>query len=311
MVSILIPCFNAEKFLAKTLESALAQRYPEIEIILVDDGSTDRSLEIARSFQSSKIQVIAQENKGASAARNLAYQQAKGTYIQYLDADDLLHPDKILQQVKRIKNSGENCICTGTYSYFRQTIDELESSWMNAGNRDYDYTLDWLIDSLYDRTMFPPMVWLTPRKLIEAAGPWNEKLGYNDDPEFFARLVLKADKLLFCPDSISYYRIGNPFSLGSQTTRKARISELESLLFRKKVMLEKEDSSRVRKALAFQFSKLNYSLYPDFKELREKIEAELKSLNVPYPKNFGRGLTHQLGKVIGWKLAILIRKKLK
>lgn len=100
LVSILIPCYNAEKWLAETLESALAQTWDNIEIIVVDDGSTDKSLAVAKQFEPDGVKVISQANKGASAARNRAFQESQGDFIQYLDADDLLVPDKIELQVK-------------------------------------------------------------------------------------------------------------------------------------------------------------------------------------------------------------------
>ena len=89
LVSILIPCYNSEKWLAETLESALAQTWQNKEIIVVDDGSSDGSLSIAQKFSSSKVAVISQKNRGASSARNLALGKAQGDFIQYLDADDL------------------------------------------------------------------------------------------------------------------------------------------------------------------------------------------------------------------------------
>src|SRR4029077_692185 len=100
LVSILIPAYNAEKWIADTISSALAQPWPRKEIIIVDDGSTDQTLSIARQFTSKTVSVIAQKNQGASAARNKAFQLCQGDYIQWLDADDLLSPDKVAKQLK-------------------------------------------------------------------------------------------------------------------------------------------------------------------------------------------------------------------
>lgn len=89
-VSILIPCYNSERFVAETLDSCLAQTYRNIEIIVVDDGSTDNSFAIAKSFESNIIKVYRQDNSGACAARNYAFRKSSGEYIVYLDADDIL-----------------------------------------------------------------------------------------------------------------------------------------------------------------------------------------------------------------------------
>ena len=101
LVSILIPLYNAEVYIAQTLDNCLAQTYPNIEIIVVDDGSTDGSLVIAQRYEAEhdNIKVLTQPNSGATRARNLAFEHAKGEYIQYLDADDLMSSNKIASQM--------------------------------------------------------------------------------------------------------------------------------------------------------------------------------------------------------------------
>src|SRR5689334_12629004 len=89
-VSILVPCYNAARWLPATLASALAQTESSIEVIVVDDGSTDESLAVARSYESRGVRVFSQRNAGASAARNRAMREARGEFLQFLDADDLL-----------------------------------------------------------------------------------------------------------------------------------------------------------------------------------------------------------------------------
>src|SRR5437867_11129353 len=101
LVSILIPVYNAESFVAEAIQSALDQTWPAKEVIAVDDGSTERSAKILESF-GSRIRIIGQENRGASAARNRALAEARGAFIQYLDADDLLPPAKIEIELRRV-----------------------------------------------------------------------------------------------------------------------------------------------------------------------------------------------------------------
>ena len=100
LVSILIPAYNAEQWLAGTLISALAQTWPHVEVIVVDDGSKDGTLAIAKSFERRSVKVVTQPNMGAPAARNRALELAQGTYMQWLDADDLLEPTKISAQMR-------------------------------------------------------------------------------------------------------------------------------------------------------------------------------------------------------------------
>src|SRR4029079_2135106 len=100
LVSILIPAYNAECWIAHTVRSALAQTWPRTEIIVVDDGSRDRTLSIARHFASKSVSVVTQDNQGGSAARNRAFRLCQVDFIQWLDADDLLSPNKIARQME-------------------------------------------------------------------------------------------------------------------------------------------------------------------------------------------------------------------
>src|SRR4051794_31437339 len=101
LVSVLIPAYNVERWIGQALLSALRQTWPRIEVIVIDDGSTDRTAEVAHSVRSRVIRIVSQPNAGACAARNAALALAQGTYIQWLDADDLLHPEKIARQLAR------------------------------------------------------------------------------------------------------------------------------------------------------------------------------------------------------------------
>src|ERR1700677_199622 len=103
LVSILIPAHNAQKCVAETIRSALAQTWSRKEIIVVDDGSTDHTLAVARRFESESVKIFASKNQGAAATRNYAFQFSQGEYIQYLDADDLLAPDKIERQLGALR----------------------------------------------------------------------------------------------------------------------------------------------------------------------------------------------------------------
>ncbi len=95
LFSIIMPCYNAETYLAEAVGSALGQSEPDFELIVVDDGSTDRSLEVLAQFHDPRIQILQQKNQGAAAARNQGIQKAQGEWIAFLDADDLWLPDKL------------------------------------------------------------------------------------------------------------------------------------------------------------------------------------------------------------------------
>src|SRR5262245_32246666 len=107
LVSIVIPAYNAAEWIAESIESVLQQTYQDLEVILVDDGSTDCTVEIAEQILRSgrfPYQILHQENKGPSAARNRGWRAARGTWVQFLDADDLIHRRKI--EIQIIEGSG-------------------------------------------------------------------------------------------------------------------------------------------------------------------------------------------------------------
>jgi glycosyltransferase involved in cell wall biosynthesis len=308
LVSIIIPCYNGASFLGETIESALNQSYKETEILIIDDGSTDDSYKIAKSFTSKNVIVLRKENGGASSARNFGFMNSNGNYVQFLDSDDLLAIDKIEKQVNLIAGSDEDCIISGSFSNLNEPGKRIEPMKLDTGCKDFDQPIEWLIEAAFGRAMFPPVVWLTPRKLIEQAGQWDEKLSYNDDPEFFARVLLKSKGILFCKDSISYYRRGVSSSLGSRKDRKARESELESLNLVTDHMLEYENSLRVREACSYRYRKLIYSLYPEHKDLINIAEDKIRLLDIVGDYDFGNGITNKLGKIVGWKNSKLIRQ---
>lgn len=117
-VSVIIPAYNAEKYIAEAIESVLAQTYPEVECIVVDDGSTDRTGEIVRSY-GSRVQYISQDNAERSTARNNGILHAKGDYISFLDADDYQAPEKIRDQVDLLEVHPEYDAVYSKVMYFR------------------------------------------------------------------------------------------------------------------------------------------------------------------------------------------------
>src|SRR5260370_35996593 len=119
LVSIVIPAYKAQKWIAAAICSAVAQTWQRKEIIVVDDGSTDQTLAIARRFESHGVSVVTQDNKGAAAARNKAFSLSQGDYIQWLDADDLLAPDKIARQMETLKHCrGKRTLLSSTWERF-------------------------------------------------------------------------------------------------------------------------------------------------------------------------------------------------
>jgi len=116
-ISIVIPVYGAEKYIAATVESAIQQTYKNIEILIIDDASPDRSIEICQQFADSRIKIIHQENRGLPGARNTGIRHATGECIAFLDADDIWLPDKVKKHVEHLNNS-PNIGVSFSYSAF-------------------------------------------------------------------------------------------------------------------------------------------------------------------------------------------------
>lgn len=301
LVSILIPCYNAEAWVDKAIKSALAQTWKNIEIIVVDDGSADNSLQIVKQFESPHVKIISQTNQGASTARNNAYAECQGDFIQYLDADDLLAPDKIERQVKLLQQEGLNFIASGAWARFFDLPTEASFNPQPLW-RDME-PVDWLVCAWEGHWMMHPAAWLVPRSVTEQAGPWDENLSLNDDGEYFTRIVLASQGIKFCTEARSYYRSGNNTSLSASKSEKTWNSALNALLSNTKNLLERENTPRTRRVCAMAIQRLIYEIYPDASEIRAQAEAKVLELGGSKLRATGGPFFNGLAAMTGWKTA--------
>ncbi len=300
-VSILIPCYNCESWLATTLESALAQTWPNTEIIIIDDGSTDNSLAVAKNYESSTVKVIRQENQGQSAAENRALQEAQGDFIQYLDADDLLFSDKIEKQIQLLGDSNSEFVAAGEWSRFYNSPEEAlfipQPLWA-----DFD-PVNWLICAWENHYMMHGSAWLIPRKIAEKAGSWDERLSLINDFDYFSRILLASQGVKFCWGAKTYYRSGNSGSLSGSKSRSAWESAFLSLDKGTSNLLVRENSPRTRHACATVFQRFIYEVYPDVSDLAQKAEAKVQQFGGSNLKPIGGPMFQYLSHFLGWKQA--------
>ncbi len=251
LVSILIPAYKAEAFVEETIRSAQNQTWSRKEIIIVDDGSPDRTFEVAKRFESKSVKVVRQENGGAPAARNTAFSLAQGDYIQWLDADDLLHPEKISTQLLGA-DSGATSLTFQTCSWGKFFFDAKrtrfirDTLWKDLG------AIEWIVTKFADNVWMNPAVWLVSRKLTELAGPWDDRLARSgdDDGEYVCRVVGNSNGVRFSEEARCYYRIGTVGSLNwNMETREDSLQSLVlSLTLSVEHLLKLEDSERTRAA---------------------------------------------------------------
>jgi len=281
LVSILIPAYNAGLWIEQTLYSALEQTHPNCEIIVVDDGSRDdtlgRAQAVAAQHSSARIWVESQENAGACAARNHTLRLAQGDFIQYLDADDLLAPNKISLQLAALEKQPPLTLAMGTWGRFtkapKQTVWAKQEAVYQARTG-----VELLQLKFETHSMIQPGAWLVPRRLCELAGPWDESLSLNDDGEYFSRVALRAECLLYVAEARTHYRSAISNSLSKRRTPRALYSLYRSEQLTISYLLAANDSPRSRAAAILAWRRLAGELYPEAPKLARDARQAARNL---------------------------------
>ncbi len=309
LVSVVIPAYKAESLIAETLASVRDQQHEPLEVFVIDDGSPDQTAKVARGFVSGSIRVIEQKNSGACVARNLGLSLSKGKYIQFLDADDVLSPDKIASQVDVLEHN-PGCLGVSPTVHFMHGEEYLkmsprdESFWIH----DSDDPVGFLV-RLYGgngpRWMVQTSAWLTPKSITDTIGPWNEKLLLDQDGEYFARAVL-ASRGIRTTGGINYYR--RFFHGGSISGKANRKENLESALLALNLkggyLGQHTQSEQYRKAMATLYMEIAVNAYPRFPDLvRICEEAVARTGKKPEIPVLGGSIIEMTRKMFGWKRA--------
>jgi glycosyltransferase involved in cell wall biosynthesis len=302
LVSICIPAYNVEGYVADALESALGQTWSELEVIVVNDGSTDGTADVLNSYcDHERVTVIHQESQGAAAARNRAYEKSSGQWIKFFDGDDLLSPEFVERQVERLDGSTRH-VASAEWARFCDDPSEAtfdpEPVW-----RDMD-PVDWLVTAWKDaRPMMQPALWLIPRSLLRRAGLWNEDLSLIDDFEFGSRVLAHSDGVRFTSGARLYYRSGLDDSLSGRESREHVESAFRSLLDGTQHLLDRENSPRTRRAAANMLQSFIYEYYPYHADLRTRIRSRLEELGGSDLEPSGPPGFEMLRPILGWKMA--------
>lgn len=216
LVSIIVAAYNCEAFIGAALETCLRQTHPKVEVVVVNDGSKDGTGEILRRY-GGRIRVIEQKNGGLANARNTGVREARGQYIAWMDADDLVHPEKIATQVAAFRADPSLVLVSTDFSAFRTEAEgDYEASHIRSyydayrrlGGHASIYPKRTPIDYtaaapavlcgrvaeqlLYGNFVHPPTVMVT-RAAMQAAGTFDESLRYSSDYDLILRLARLGD----------------------------------------------------------------------------------------------------------------------
>jgi len=268
-ISVIIPVYNATKFLGDCLDSVLSQTFEDYEIVCVNDGSTDNSMEILQAYQqkSPKIKIVDQVNQGVCTARNNGIANSIGKYIFLMDNDDTLLADNCFSTLYEKAEVNELDILCFNYT-FSHTVDILKCP------TDKLFTGEALLCS--GRVNVMPWNKLYRRELLEC-----EECGFQDgiqggceDDELTLRVFMKAKRVMHIQDVFYAYRTDNMDAVTSQKTSMKNVLGFKAVLKTLQKLLEeykdKEISTFFKRRIFFYLSELYYAA----KVVDEKVEAE-------------------------------------
>jgi len=274
LVSILIPAYNAENWIVYTLRSAVGQTWPRTEIIVVDDGSRDGTAEVVRGFGAKNVKLVSTDNQGLSAAVNTAYKHCQGDYIQELDSDDILAPDKIERQLAALRESDSpRTLLSGPWAAFHYRTRRAQFV-RNALWEDLT-PVEWLLRKMGGNLHMQNATWLVSRELAEAAGPWDTRLHYDQDGEYYCRVLLASNGTRFVREARIFYRASNTSRVSYiGNSERKKNSLYRSMKLHIEYLRSLEDSERVRKACLTYMQ----TWYDYFYPARMDIIADLQGL---------------------------------
>ncbi len=194
MVSVIVPVYNGEKYIKRCLNSILEQSYKNIELIVVNDGSTDKTLEIISSIEDERMQVISQENKGVSSARNIGLKVSKGDYILLFDADDFMEKDILEVLVNDIKANDVQAVKSNLFLYYPEEDRKIlyKEKIFDGKNKIIDkYELLDMVISGEVMGFSPNILFCRTEENIQ----YNEEIFYMEDVIFYIKILKNINKI--------------------------------------------------------------------------------------------------------------------
>lgn len=278
LVSVITPCHNAERWVGEAVASCLQQTYQPIEVIVIDDGSTDGSPDVLRSF-GAKIRWESVPRHGACYARNRGFSLSEGRYIQFLDADDYLLPEKIERQVSFLEETGADVV----YGDWRHQYHQPDGRVVSGGTQVSGFQTD-MLESLLGGWWSANMTLLMRREALLHCGGWDEALEAGQDRDFFISIAMSGADIRYQSGCHSVYRRYGNVTVSTASLQRWLESHRRLL---EKVESKLKDTGQLkagyRRALAqsyfsiarnyydidrskyAQMLKKTLSLYPDFR----------------------------------------------
>jgi glycosyltransferase involved in cell wall biosynthesis len=221
MVTIIVPIYNSEKYIKRCLDSVCAQSYTDLEIILVNDGSTDNSLNILQEYAESdnRIKVVNQENKGVAAARNTGLRNATGDFILYVDSDDWIEKNMV-QRMLELMEDADIVFCSSDHADSSEKVEKEDSQNIEIWNQKKQQS------EFMKHKRMTGMLWnKLIRRTLTTGISFNEKTGYGEDAEFLWK-VLKRSKKMVVTNEILYHHVLEDSSISHLTFSDKKYSAI-------------------------------------------------------------------------------------
>lgn len=235
-VTVVIPAFNRRRFLGPCLESVLKQSLPPGRVLLVDDGSSDGSAAwVRRRFPG--VEVVLQENRGVSAARNRGIRESATEWIAFLDSDDRWLPDKLEKQIRALAQKPDFRLC------------HTEEKWILNGREkpvapDYRKQGGWIFETCLPRCVISPSTVVIHRSVLDEVGLFDEELPACEDYDLWLRITSRMPVLLV-DEALIEKHAGHPGQLSAQNSLdRYRIRALEKLLDREGLTADQEAKAK-------------------------------------------------------------------
>lgn len=283
IVSVIIPCYNAEKYLGQCLDSVMKQTLQDVEVICVDDGSSDSTVEILKEYEKkdSRLKVFTQKNQGAGTARNTGLRVATGKYLSFLDSDDFFEPDMLMEAYKAAENNQAEIVVFNSDQYHMDKKEFVGVPWVmriedippympftyrQLTDNIFKTFVGWAWDKLYRRDF-----------VLEHNLLFQEQRTTNDMLFVFSALVV-ANRIVIVDKILAHQRRGSKDSL-SVTREKSWYCFYDALVALKKRLQEENkfrelEQDYINYALHFSLWHLNTLAEPTHQILKEKLCTE-------------------------------------
>lgn len=284
--SIIIPAYNVEKYIAKTIESILSQKYNNFELIVVDDGSYDNTVNIIKKFDDSRIKLFCQKNSGVSSARNKGISESSGDYIVFVDSDDYIEDWTLLEISKKINTYGKDITFIGLFNTVYEQDDSRICDCIDLDKRYIDNnSIENVLDYLYKkRIIYTVWRFIVPRNIIIENNLYFTENIIHEDEEWVPCMLACSKEFKLIEKPFYNYRIRNNSIM---TTLYDDLYEEKCLINVSQKLLEYAANENAYKKNLFLRNAYK-NLFQAYLKIREKacpIEPDREKVDIKTKKN--------------------------